>query len=151
MATTYESAMKRLLFQIISTLLLGITSKAQLKVASYCYGKLQTDQYEHFDFWTKDGKRTDIQYSYGKSNKEVKLQYIGRDQINGASCFKVQFTNKYVLYIIPKGLQLKVTDATGKYNKTFSWEYEGPVNGIGTYCDPCAEDDTAAMKIMLTS
>jgi len=143
--------MTRLLFQILLALLVGTTSKAQLKVASYCYGKPQTDQYEHFDFWTKDGKRTDIFYSYGKRSKEVKLQYMGRDQINGDSCFKVQFTNKYILYIIPTGLQLKVADPRGKYNKTFAWEYEGPVNGIGTYCDPCADDDDEAMKIIHAS
>jgi hypothetical protein len=71
--------------------------------------------------------------------------------MNGDSCFKIQFTNKYVLYIIPTGLRLKVTDVTGKYNKTFSWEYEGPVNGIGTYCDPCADDDNDAMKIIHAS
>jgi len=60
----------------------------------------------------------------------------------------MQFTNKYVLYIIPAGLSLKVIDSSGTYSKIFSWQYGGPVNGIGTHCDVCAEDDTDAMKIL---
>jgi len=103
--------MKRLTLQIILTLFLGTTSKAQLRVANYSYGKPKTDQYEHFEFWTKDNKRTDISYAYGKDRREVKLHYSSKDEINGDSCFKVQFSNKYVLYIIPTGPHLKVIDA----------------------------------------
>ncbi len=143
--------MKKLVVQLFLILCLSVSLQAQLKVASYSYGKRGTDQYEHFAFWTKDGKRTDVYYSYGKQNKETKLDYIGRGQINGDSCFKVRFANKYVLYFIPTGFQLKAIDGVGKYNKTFVWQYEGPVNGIGTYCDPCAADDRDAMKIIRAS
>jgi len=143
--------MKRLTFQIILTLFLSTSSQAQSKVASYSYGNPATDQYESFGFWAKDGKRTGIDYAYGKREKMVKLHYLGKTKINGDSCFKVQFANQYVLYIIPTGLQLKVIDKTGKYNKTFAWEYEGPVNGIGTYCDVCAHSDEEAMKIIFAS
>jgi hypothetical protein len=119
-----------------------------MKVANYSFGKPGTDKYEHFDFWTKDGKPTEINYAYGKKRKEVKLQNLGKDRLNGSDCFKVKFTNNYVLYIIPHGQQLQVTDPSGKYNKTFSWEYEGPVNGIGTFCDVCAIDDEDAMNLI---
>jgi hypothetical protein len=143
--------MKELLFTILLVLFLVTTSQAQLKVANFSYGKFATDKYEHFEFWMKDGKRTDISYVYGKDSKENKLRYLGKDVINGDSCFKVQFSNKYILYVIPTGLVLKVTDVTGKYNRTFIWEYAGPVNGIGTYCDVCANDEDEAMKIIEAS
>ena len=121
---------------------------AQIKVAGYSFGKPGTDRYEQFQFWTKDGKRTKVDYVYGKKHKEAKLQYLGKCQINDSTCFKVRFPNNFILYIIPKGPQLQVTDVSGKYNKTFTWEYEGPVNGIGTFCDICAEDDEDAMNLI---
>ena len=140
--------MKRLLFQNIFILLLATTSKVQLKVANYSLGKFGTNKYEHFEFWTKDGKSTNISYAYGKGPKEVKLRFLGKDQINGDSCLKVEFSNKYVLYIIPNKLRLEITDSSGDYHKIFEWEYEGPVNGIGTYCDFCTEDEEEAMQLI---
>jgi hypothetical protein len=106
---------------------------AQTKVANYTCGKPGTDKFEQFDFWTKDGKRTKVNYAFGRNSKEVKLQYLGKDTLNGAACFKVKFSNNYMLYIIPKGRKLQVTDSSGKYNKTFSWQYEGPVDGVGMF------------------
>jgi hypothetical protein len=123
-------------------------SNAQLKVAQYAYGKYSTDQFEKFEFWARGDKQSEILYSYGKDPRKVQLQYLGKSTINGDSCFEVRFSNKYVLYIIPRGLSLEVVDSPGKYKKTFSWEYEGPINGIGTHCDVCAEDDNDAMRIL---
>ena len=140
--------MKKITILTVITLLIGTALMAQMKVAGYSFGKPGTDKYEHLEFWTKDGQRTEVNYAYGKDRKEVKLQYLGKDQVNGYTCFKVKFTNNYILYVIPKGLQLQVSDAICKYNKTFSWEYEGPVNGIGTFCNVCAEDDEDAMKLI---
>ena len=140
--------MKKIISLSIS-ILLGVTSLlAQMKVANYSVGKPGTDKYEHLDFWTNNGKRTQINYSYGKDQKEVKMQYSGVDLINDDTCFKIRFTNNYTLFVIQKGLQLRVIDSAGKYDKTFSWEYEGPVNGVGTYCDVCAENDEEAMKLI---
>jgi hypothetical protein len=138
---------QRILLSILS-FVVATSLMAQTKVAQYSAGKRGTDKYENFGFWTKDGKRTEISYAYGKSRKEVKLQYIGKYQMNGQTAFKVRFTNNYILYIIPEGLKLQIKDGTGKYNKTFSWEYEGPVNGIGTYCEVCAEGDEEAMDLI---
>lgn len=140
--------MKKASLLIFSTLLIATRLTAQIKVANYSFGKPETDKYEHFDFWTKDGKPTEVNYAYGKDRKEAKLHYLGKDKVNGSPCFKVKFSNNYVLYILSKGQQLLVTDGSGKYNKTFSWEYEGPVNGIGTFCDICAEDDQDAMNLI---
>lgn len=149
------SGMNKSLWQIsiyLTTLFLfclgSKVSNAQLKVAQYSYGKYATDQFEKFEFWAKGGRRSKIQYSYGKDSRKVQLQYLGKSKINGDSCFKVRFSNEYILYIIPTGLLLEVIDSVGKYKKTFSWEYEGPINGIGTHCDVCAEDDNDAMRIL---
>jgi hypothetical protein len=136
------------IFLLTTSLLILTTLSAQTKVANYCIGKYGTDKYEHFEFWAKDGKRTEINYSYGKDDKSVKLQYTGKDVINGDSCFKVSFATNYMLYIVIKGIHLLVVDADGKYNKTFSWEYEGPIDGIGTYSNVCAEGDEAAIMLV---
>jgi len=126
----------------------GAAINAQTKVANYSYGKPGTENYEHFDFWTKDGKQTIINYAYGKDRKEVKLQYSGSDKVNGKDCFKVRFANNYILYIVPDEQHLQITDSSGKYSRSFSWEYEGPVNGVGTYCDVCAEDANEAITLV---
>jgi hypothetical protein len=123
-------------------------SNAQTKVANYSTGNYGAENYEEFSFWIKDGKRTEIEYTYGKDKKEVKLKYLGKGVLKSDTCFKLMFSNKYILYIIPQKLSLKVTDSIAKYVKTFSWRYEGPVNGIGTFCDVCAEDERSAMKII---
>ena len=132
---------------LLIALFIGTILYAQ-KVAAYSYGELGNDNYERFSFWIKNNKRSDIYYSYSKVGKEIKLKFIGTGIFNGDSCFKVQFANDYVLHIIPKNNQLKVCDPTGKYSKYFKWEYEGPINGIGTFCEPCAEDGDAAMDLI---
>lgn len=140
--------MEKIFFLMISNFLVGTTVFSQIKVANYSFGKPGTDMYEHFEFWTNEGKHTTVSYVYGKEKREVKLHYVGRDVIYGDTCFRIRFTNNYVLSIMRKGLQLRIFDQTGKYDKIFSWEYEGPVNGIGTFCEVCAEDERAAMTII---
>lgn len=135
--------------QLAATALIILASNAahsQTKVANYALGKPGTDKYEQLSFWVKDGKRTDIFYAYGKDRKEVKVAYLKSNK----SGFSVQFSNGHTLAITPNGTLLKVTDAAGKAPKTFAWEYEGPVNGIGTFCEPCAADEKEAMQIMRT-
>lgn len=140
--------MKKIIFIIVPILFCITDLFAQIKVANYSVGQPGTDKYEHLEFWAKDGNRTQVNYSYGKNQKEVKLLYSGKDLIGNDTCFKVQFTNNYILYIIQKGLQLRVIDSSEKYDKIFSWEYEGPINGIGTYCDICTEDEEDAMMLI---
>lgn len=133
---------------IIFTTLFFTTSKAQLKIANYSIGKYGTETYEHISFWTENGKKSYIEYEYGKEPTEKKVLILGQKILNGNKSIKVQFTNKYILYITPDGLNLNVSDENGKYFKTFKWEYEGSVNGVGTYCDVCAENEKEAIKIV---
>ncbi len=118
------------------------------KVANYAVGKFGTEGYEHFSFWTEAGKRTKITYTYGKDGKELAASYAGKGNYQGKSCFKVSLPNKQLLYVVPTAYKLQVTNAAKTYNKTFTWEYEGPVNGIGTYCDVCTQDEKEAMTLL---
>ncbi len=139
-------SMKKFIF-LMPFILFFIQSIAQ-KVANYSIGKGGTAEYEEFSFWVKANKRADIDYTYGKDWKNIKLVCLGKDVLNGDECFKVKFPNNKVLYILPKGKDLIVSDLDGKYKKYFSWHYEGPTNGGGTFCEPCAEDENEAMKLI---
>jgi hypothetical protein len=66
----------------------------------------------------------------------VKVKFIEKGVINGKAGFKVKFANNFILYLILKNDQLKVTDRARKYLKYFAWKYEGSVNGIGAFCKP---------------
>ena len=120
----------------------------QQRVANYAFGRIGTKNYEHLSFWTQNNERYEITYSYGEEYKEIKLSYKGVDTFKGEACFKIEFSNGTQLYVIPKGTSLRVVDEEGKYNKVFRWEYEGPRNGIGTFCNVCAEDEREAMRLI---
>lgn len=138
--------MRRSFFVLIAILFIGGTAYAQTKVANYSYGKPGTDTYEQLSFWVKDGQKGSIDYNYGRDRKEVKLRYVGRYEAS----FKVQFPNNTTLTVNPKGTTLIVVNTKSNYAKTFVWEYEGPVNGIGTFCDVCAQDEKEAMRLIRT-
>jgi hypothetical protein len=130
-----------------TALLASVSSFAQ-KVANYSYGKYGTPRYEHFSFSTNAGKRAEISYTYGKDGKEVAAKYIGTGVYKQKKCFKVELAGKNTLYIVPAGQKLQVANPNKNYNKVFNWEYEGPVNGVGTFCDVCAEDEKEAIGII---
>ena len=127
-------------------MILAGTASAQTKVANYSFGKPGTDTYEQLSFWVKDGKKSSIDYAYGKDRKEVKLRYVGKYDAS----FQVQFPNNSILTVNPKGITLIVVNTKSNYTKTFVWEYEGPANGIGTFCDVCAQDEKEAMQLIRT-
>ena len=133
-----------LLFLNLSHPIWAIKQEKQ-QVANFSVGKYGTKSYEHFSFWVENGKRSKIEYSYGKDAKEMTVTYLGIDTFKSAKCFKLEFTNGLILYVIPKGLTLQVVDADGKYSKIFRWEYEGPVDGRGMACTICVEEDKEAM------
>ncbi len=121
---------------------------SEKKVANYSIGKIGQNSYEHFSFWTNEGEKDEIIYSYGKNSKEYKLEYLGAKTIQGRKGFEVKFPNGLILFAIPTGNNVRVINPRGKYNKVFKWEYEGPVDGRGTACTVCAEDETAAMVLL---
>lgn len=121
---------------------------AQNQVANYGFGQPGTAGYEHFSFWINNKRRTDIQYAYGKDRQDTQLHYAGLGRLNGQRCFKVQFPNRRTLYVMPSGTTLRVATSPTATPKTFAWEYEGPVNGVGTNCSVCVADATAAMRLL---
>ncbi len=141
----------QLIFKTILITLIALITASDVfaqKVANYAVGKMSTGAYEHFSFWTEAGKRTKITYMYGKDNKEMSAAYLGKGSYQGEPCFKVTLPKQQTLYVIPSGYKLRVINAAKSYNKTFVWEYEGPVNGIGTYCDVCTQDEKEAMTLL---
>lgn len=118
------------------------------KVANYSFGKMGQSDYEHFSFWTEDGKHAKITYAYGKDAKESELEYLDAKTIQGRKGFEVKFPNNLILFVIPTGNNLRVINPVGSYNKIFKWQYEGPVNGVGTACEVCVENETKAMVLI---
>jgi len=145
-----NSSVKCVLLSTCLVLFASAASFAQ-KVANYSFGKYGTAEYEHFSFWTKAGKRTEVNYTYGKDGKELAAKYLGTGIYKQQKCFKVELTGKCIVYIVPLGTKLQVAALTKNYHNVFNWEYEGPVNGLGTFCDACAEDEKEAINIIKES
>jgi hypothetical protein len=142
--------MKSPVVMIVAVSVLGMgTANAQLKVAQYAVGEPGTVAFEKLSFWVDKGKRTEVYYSYGKDQKELKLKFLGKKSVGGAAGFAVQFPNGHALTIVPSGTALKVTDTT-EAPKLFAWQYEGPVNGTGTFCRECAENEKEALQLIQT-
>jgi hypothetical protein len=117
-------------------------------VANYAHGQPGTAAYEHFSFWTTNGRRTDIYYAYGPDRHDSHLRYLGPARLGGQPGFKVQFPTGRTLYLAPSGTTLLVAISPTATPKAFAWEYEGPVNGVGTVCSVCAADAAAAARLV---
>lgn len=117
------------------------------RIAYFSFGRIGTRSYEQLAFHVKDNRRGEVIYSYGK-DKSVPASYLMHDQCNGSPCFMIRLPSNLTLKIIPKGNAIKVVSDDGTYSKIFGWEYVGPVNGRGTWCDVCAEDEKEAVSIL---
>lgn len=126
---------------------INVFGQEQEKVANFSTGKYGTKSYEHLSFSANENGRGNIIYSYNKS-KDIELTYLGADTTIKDKSFKIQFPNNLVLKVTPSGDALKVTNEEGTYLKYFRWEYEGPINGIGTSCNICTEDGKEAVALV---
>lgn len=99
-------------------------------------------KFERLALWADAGGKTYVVYGYGSRDTEVVLQAAGRSADGGA--FALRFPNGHVLDVAPRGDALQVTDRKGRYDKRFAWQYEGPVDGRGTFCAQCVEEKGAA-------
>lgn len=133
---------------LIAVIILGFcyNSYAQ-KVANYYTGTPGTTNYQQYSFWTKANKATKATYTYGANRNQIKITNAGKTTYHGQAGFKINLP-KGVFYVIPSGVNLKIINPATKKTELFKWEYEGPVNGIGTYCDVCAQDEKEAMSIL---
>ena len=98
--------------------------------------------HEDFSFYLMQDGSKEVHYTYGADWKEVKLRYLG-PKPGAEPAFRVQFPNRLVLEVSVQGESLQVRSADGRYDKTFRWQYEGPVDGRGTFCEPCVEEKEA--------
>lgn len=127
-----------LLFLMSAPIFTGIGLK---QVANYSVSDYGNPQYEAFSFWINEKNEPFIQYFYGENEKEVKVKYLGKAIIGNVACFKMVLNNNLILYASQEKNKLRVKNTNGTYNKLFNWKYEGPMNGIGTFCQPCTEDE----------
>lgn len=139
--------MKALILLTALTLLVALPARSQTKVATYAFGQPNSVTYEQFSFWVKKGKRTAIYYTYGKNQKEVELQYLARIPSKTTPGFKVRFPNGHVFSLVPSEAALTVSEA-GNPSRSFAWHYEGPVEGVGTFCHECAADGKEALQVL---
>jgi hypothetical protein len=123
-------------------------ARAQNRVANYGLGEPGTAAYEHFSFWTHAGRRSDIHYAYGKDRNDLVLRYAGRARLAGQPGFRVRFPDGSLRYLALRGDSLLVSPTPTAAPKTFAWEYEGPINGVGTACSVCVADATAAATLL---
>lgn len=96
--------------------------------------------FESLSFWSGPQGRS-VDYEYGADHKRLRLRVLG-PSVDGRG-FAVGFPNGFVLDIVPRDDVLQVRDRGGKYGKTFEWQYEGPVDGRGTFCQPCVDEPEA--------
>lgn len=121
---------------------------AQTKVATYAAGKPGTAQYEELSFWVKEGRRGDVYYASGKDRNEIKASYQSRAGTPSGKSFTIRLADNRLFTMVPGGSLLKVAEAPKATPKTFAWKYEGPVNGVGTFCRECAADPKEAMQLL---
>ncbi|GAB2688401.1 hypothetical protein GCM10027037_08640 [Mucilaginibacter koreensis] len=126
---------------------LSVMASAQ-KVANFAFKKYGRPGYETYGFVADHNRRTTIDYTYGNSGSPIALTYAGTTIYKGKKYFKVIFPDHSMRLFAPVGNQLQVVDPVKKTSKTLAWEYQGPVNGVGTFCEACAENEKEAMRIV---
>ena len=125
--------------------MLPLTPQAQgllEAAANFETGTAGQADHEDFSFYLmRDGTRQ-VRYGYGADRKEVELRYLG-PRPGDRPGFAVAFPNRPELEIRILGDTLRARSADGRYDKTFRWRYEGPVDGRGTACTQCLDEDRA--------
>jgi len=114
------------------------------RVANFFFGEPGTKRYEHFSFRVHADSRTEIIYSYGIHRKKMKLKLLKTAHPGSDSSFRVRFPDGFVLLITPQESTLLVEGHSIRHSKTFQWEYQGPVNGVGDACPDCVDQAEAA-------
>jgi hypothetical protein len=145
--------MKLISRAIAITLFLAVCASASYaqKVANYFAGKPGTSTYQGLSFWVTNDKPAQISYRSGANRKESKATYNGKTTYEGKSCFKMTLPGNRVFYVYPLDEKLAVVNAATKEIETFTWESEGPVDGVGTFCPACTHDEMEAMTLMKAS
>jgi hypothetical protein len=119
----------------------------ELRIANYSIGKPGTSDFEELSFWADHRKvqRLGVTYAYGVNRKELELVYLKPAAGSAPLSFGVQFPNGKIfqIQVQEKTGSLLFTGDRAKYRKTFLWEYQGPIDGVGTACTVCVDEDEA--------
>lgn len=124
-------------------------SQLRDKTANFSNGKSEKSKsFEMLSFWTKDNKRDEIFYYTYKSpvRTEIPLSYVGKT--SDRKGFILRSSKGLVMRIYPIGKRLKVYNQRTKKTTWFVWEYVGPVDGVGTWCDSCIQEALRAVQFV---
>lgn len=111
------------------------------KFSNYKHGIYGRADYEHLDF----SSDKQITYRYGKNSKDYHIPYLGKD----GNSFKIQLPGNLIVKVTINSSNGLVLQGIGNnYAKTYEWEYEGPVNGRGTWCQQCTQDPKEAILLI---
>ncbi len=120
------------------------------RVANYSVAKYNTRAYEHFSFWIDAaGKPLEISYSMKNRDKEMTFFYEGKTGDGRGFVLKAPNGATSSVYLV--GNRLRVVNDKTKKAKIYKWEYEGPTDGIGTFCQACAETPKEAAGLLRQS
>lgn len=128
-----------------------IALNAQQKThAFFMIGNYAYPEWEKLEFDLNDNGG-EITYSYAKKPDGIKLKILGIKYIGKYKVLMVQipgFPKTYYINPDPKNERIQFESSDKKFNKWLPLGYEGPVNGIGTYCELCANEPEDAFEIV---
>jgi hypothetical protein len=151
--------MKTLLPKITLVLLFSVYvcfqgfSQNEVKThAFFMVGDYNNPEWEKlvFEVNSKTSEHT-ISYSYKKNEKGYKLEILSVKDVDKKPALVVRIPKFNKIYYIlkdKKNEKLIMTSEDKTYKKSFLLGYEGPVNGVGTYCSSCANEPEDAFKIV---
>lgn len=118
--------------------------------AFFMVGDYTSPNWEKLSFdKTKAGQI--LTYAYKQRENGVRLQPVGTKSVNGQRVLLVRLPGLSQPYEIRRdraGERLIMTSQDGRYQKTFKLGYEGPVNGVGTFCATCANEPVDAFRLV---
>jgi hypothetical protein len=118
--------------------------------AFFMLGNYAYSEWEKLEFDLND-HGGEITYSYAKKPDGIKLKNLGIKYVGQYKVLMVQipgFAKTYYINPDPKNERIQFESSDRKYNKWLPLGYEGPVNGIGTYCEQCANEPKDAFEIV---
>ncbi len=142
--------MNRLLQTLFFVLMLSPCFSQVKSHAFFMIGDYANPKWEKIEF-NFTNKAKEITYSYHQNESGVQLKPLGIKYIDGQKGLMVKFPTGNKIYVIlqdQKKQRIIMKSEDGQYNKAFALGYEGPVNGVGTYCDVCANEPAEAFAIV---
>ncbi len=142
--------MNRLLPTLFFVLMLSPCYAQGKSQAFFMIGDYANPKWEKIEF-SFTNKAREITYSYRQNESGVKLKPFGVKYIDGQRGLMVKFPTGNKIYVIlqdRKKQRILMKSEDGQYNKAFALGYEGPVNGVGTYCAVCANEPAEAFGII---